>query len=194
MASSILIIQGHPDPERTHLCHALGEAYAKGAQNAGHHVECVEVAQLNFPLLRSEKAFETEPVPETLADARDKLLSAGHVVIIYPLWLGGMPALLKGFLEQLLRPGVVYDRDGKGGQTMALKGRSARVIVTMGMPALAYRFYFFAHSLRALKRNILRFVGFSPVRDTVLGMVGNASEAKVKKWLAKMEALGAKAS
>jgi putative NADPH-quinone reductase len=103
--------------------------------------------------------------------------------------------LLKGFLEQLLRPGIAFSYPEKGFTPKTLlAGRSARVIVTMGMPALAYRFFFFAHSVRSLKRNILRFVGFSPVRDTVFGMVANADQAKVRSWLEKMKALGAKAA
>jgi hypothetical protein len=63
----------------------------------------------------------------------------------------------------------------------------------MGMPALLYRFYFFAHGVRGLERNILGFTGFSPVRESLLGMVADASPAKVGKWLGEMRALGARA-
>jgi putative NADPH-quinone reductase len=60
----------------------------------------------------------------------------------------------------------------------------------MGMPALAYRWYFFAHGLRGLERNILGFVGIKPIRESLYGMVHTASDAKRKKWLARMHALG----
>ena len=52
----ILLIQGHPDPKGGHLCHALAQAYADGAAEAGHKLRRVEVAQLDFPLLRSADA------------------------------------------------------------------------------------------------------------------------------------------
>ena len=75
-----------------------------------------------------------------------------------------------------------------------LAGRSARLVVTMGMPALVYRWYFRAHSLKALERNILGFVGIAPVRETLVGSVEGLDEAERKEWLAKLAALGRKAA
>jgi putative NADPH-quinone reductase len=71
-----------------------------------------------------------------------------------------------------------------------MRGRSARVIVTMGMPALIYRWYYGAHGLKNLKRNILRFVGFAPVRDTVVGSVVTRSRASIKRSLDEIRQLG----
>jgi putative NADPH-quinone reductase len=192
MPQKIVVIQGHPDTAGNHLCHALADAYAEGARSAGHEVHRIEVGRLDFPLLRTQAEFEHGPIPESLRDARDAVAQAAHIVIVFPLWLGDMPALLKGFLEQLLRPGFAFTYQDKGFPKKGLKGRSARVIVTMGMPALAYRLYFFAHSLRSLKRNILQFVGIDPVRDTLFGMVGDVDKPQVSKWLEKVRALGAK--
>jgi len=73
-----------------------------------------------------------------------------------------------------------------------LKGRSARIVVTMGMPALVYRWYFGAHGLKSLERSILRFVGIKPIKETLIGMIGAAYEAKRKAWLQKLLALGCK--
>ncbi len=53
----ILIIQGHPDPQGHHFGHTLAEAYAKGAVEAGHQVDLITVATLDFPLLRSSAAM-----------------------------------------------------------------------------------------------------------------------------------------
>ena len=47
-------------------------------------------------------------------------------------------------------------------------GKSARIIVTMGMPGSLYRWYFRAHSLHSLQRNILDFIGFRRVRALVI--------------------------
>lgn len=58
-----------------------------------------------------------------------------------------MPAVLKAFLEQLLRPGFAYHID-KGQVQKLLAGKSARVIVTMVMPAIIYRWYFAHMALR----------------------------------------------
>lgn len=71
-----------------------------------------------------------------------------------------------------------------------LKGRSARIVVTMGMPGFFYQWYFRAHSIKSMKRNILGFVGIGPVNDTVIGMAGQLNAVKAKRWLERMNALG----
>jgi len=94
------IIQGHPDPAGNRFCHALADAYAEGAVLGGHEVACIEPAKLDSPLLRTRKEFETEAIPEMLAPARDVIIAAQHLLIVYPLWHGTMPALLKGSLNK----------------------------------------------------------------------------------------------
>jgi putative NADPH-quinone reductase len=125
--------------------------------------------------------------------AQEAIRWADHLVILYPLWLGTMPALLKAFLEQAFRPGFAIGRGGSGSSwKKLLTGKSARVVVTMGMPALVYRWFFRAHSLKSLERNILGFVGIGPIRETLIGTV-EASAASRERWLAKLRALGARA-
>lgn len=191
--SRVLIIQGHPDPAGGHLLHALADAYAEGAAAARHEVRRVELARLDVPLLRTQAEFEKGGVPETLAGAADDLRWAQHIVILFPLWLGTMPALLKAFLEQVFRPGVAFAYQEKGLPKTLLAGRSARVVVTMGMPAFVYRWFFMAHGVRVLKRSILQFAGIKPVRETLIGGVGAASEGKRAGWLSTMRELGGQA-
>jgi putative NADPH-quinone reductase len=69
-----------------------------------------------------------------------------------------------------------------------LKGRSARIVVTMGMPAFLYRLYHRAHSVKSLKRNILEFCGFGPVRTTLIGTVEGKKSSR-ERWLAEMARL-----
>lgn len=192
MTRRIAIIQGHPDPQEQHLCHALADAYAKGAEAAGHQVQRIEIAQLDFALLRTKEEFNSGSPPSILRSAQDAIAKADHLVIIYPLWLGSMPALLKGFLEHIFRPGFAFEvtDPARGKMRKLLKGKSARVIVTMGMPAIIYRWYFGAHGLRSLERNILGFCGIAPIKESLVGMVDTMSEAKRETWLAAMNALG----
>ncbi len=192
MARRITIIQGHPDPAGGHLCHALADAYESGAVAAGHQVRRVEVAQLDFPLLRRQREFDAGEPPEGITAAQQAIEWAEHLVIVYPLWLGTMPALLKAFFEQTLRPGFVFGAKVRGRPQKRLKGRSARIVVTMGMPAFVYRWYFAAHSLRSLERNILKFCGVAPVRTRLFGMAGGAGERRSERWLAGMRVLGGK--
>jgi putative NADPH-quinone reductase len=188
----ILLVQGHPDAGTPHLCHALAAAYAEGAQEGGHELRTVDVARLDFPLLRSQHAWEKEPLPPGLQQAQQDIAWAQHLVLFFPLWLGDMPALLKGFLEQVARPGFAFaaDEARTAFTRKGLTGRSARVVVTMGMPALVYRWYFRAHSVKSLERNILGFVGIAPVHETLVGGVGQLAADEAGKALDRLRRLG----
>lgn len=194
MARNVLILNGHPDPESKGLCHALADAYAAGACEAGHAVRRLNVATLDFDLVRSQAEFEKGIPPTDIASAQNAILWANHLVVIFPLWLGDMPALLKAFFEQALRPGFAFVDRPNGFPVPQLKGRSARIIVTMGMPAIIYRWYFGAHGLRNLERNVLRFTGFAPVRDTLLGGVATRGREALRRSLEAVKALGRRAA
>ena len=190
-ARRILLIQGHPDPVSLHLNRTLLQAYAEGAEAAGHAVRRIKVGALDFPVLRSAHAWNTEPVPPALKPAQDGISWAQHMVIFFPLWLGDMPALLKAFLEQVARPGFAVGPEGaKPFGRKPLSGRSARVVVTMGMPALAYRWLYRAHSVKSLERNILGLMGFAPVNETLIGSVDGLGAAGVARWKNKLRKLG----
>ena len=187
----VAIIQGHPDAARKHLCHALADAYAKGAEEAGHQVRRVEVAMLDFAFLRSKHAYEETDLPPALEPAQQAIGWADHLVFVYPLWMGTMPAMLKAFLEQAFRPGFAFSMVGGSGMgRKLLKGKSARVVVTMGMSVFLYRWYFRAHSVKSFERNILGFCGIGPISESLFGGVEGADEPKRLAWLVKMRVLG----
>ena len=187
MSKKILVIDGHPDPDRGRFIHALADAYSDGAGLSGHEVRRLELATMDIPFLRSRAEWtDGTPVPE-IAAAQEAILWADHIVFFYPLWLGDVPALLKAFLEQVARPGFALSQG-----TMPkplLKGRSARLVVTMGMPAFFYRFYFAAHSVKSFERNILKFVGIKPVEHTLIGNVEGDAETR-EQWLDTLLNLG----
>jgi putative NADPH-quinone reductase len=191
-AMNVTIIQGHPDSRARHFCHALADAYAAGARAGGHSVRVIDLGSIEFPLLRTKEAFDHGALPNELGAAQGDIAWAQHLLLIYPLWLGEMPAVVKAFFEQVLRPGFAFEITAHG-WTAKLHGRTARVVVTMGMPAAAYRWYFGAHSLKSLRRNVLSFVGIKPVRATLIGSVESTKAKTRDRWLAKLRALGASA-
>ncbi len=188
--TTLVIVQGHPDPAGGHLCHALADAYAQGAEQAGHAVTRVEVARLEFPWLRTKEEFEKGPLPDVLRPAQAAIGQADHLVIVYPLWHGTLPAILKAFLEQVFRPGFAFVI-GERAWRRPLKGKGARIVVTMDMPVLFYRWYFGAHGLKSLERSILGFCGIGPIRESLFGMVEAARPARRARWLARMRRYGA---
>jgi putative NADPH-quinone reductase len=188
--SRILIVNGHPHDDLDHFVHALVRAYAAGAETA-HEVRQISIARLDFPILRDPEDWLKGEVPAGLKRAQEDIAWAEHVVILYPLWLGDVPALLKAFLEQVSRPGFAIQPLEHGLFEKLLKGKSARIIVTMGMPAAAYRLWFRQHSVQSLKHNVLQLVGFSPVRVSLIGNV-EGSDAHRRRWLEKVQKMGAR--
>jgi putative NADPH-quinone reductase len=195
---NVLIIQGHPDAGNQHLCDALAAAYASGARAAGHTVELIEIAKLDFPLLRSAEDFRSGQPPETIRQSQQALKRCQHVVLLYPVWNGGMPALLKGFLEQVFRPSFVFpdlppgERVGLSTmfrQRKALAGRTARIVVTMQMPAFFFRWYFRPRS----EKSTLGVSGVGPIRDTLIGGVDSTSLKKRRTWLKQVHEHGRQA-
>lgn len=194
MTRRIAIIQGHPDPEGGHFCHALAESYHAGAEAAGHVANIIDTAAMDLPYIRNQAEWKAPPTDEAVLRMQAIVGEADHLVIIYPLWLGDMPATLKSALEHLSCGGFVMAIDEKGHWQQKLKGKSARVVVTMGMPALVYRLYFLSHSLKSLERNILKFAGVKPVRTTLMGRVeGQGRSVQREAWLAQMRSFGAEA-
>ncbi|HQT33426.1 MAG: NAD(P)H-dependent oxidoreductase [Thiobacillus sp.] len=82
MGKHILLIQGHPDAGQRHLCHALEDAYARGASAAGHEIRRIDVATLDFPLLRSQHEWEQGELPPNLAPAQDAINWAEHLAVL----------------------------------------------------------------------------------------------------------------
>ncbi|MEM7360709.1 MAG: NAD(P)H-dependent oxidoreductase [Pseudomonadota bacterium] len=187
----ILIINGHPDADHQHFCDAIVQKYTSAATAAGHSVETINVNKIEFPLLSSKREFDEEEPVAAVAEVQEKMRNIDHLVVVYPLWLGDMPALLKGFFEQLFRPGfAVQPAETKQRFRKLLKGKSARVFVTMGMPGFFYKWFFRAHTLKSLKRNILDFVGFNPVKSTVIGTANEGNDAELKEALREVSKLG----
>lgn len=186
----IVIVVGHSRPDS--YCEALGEAYRSGAEAAGHQAKLFVTARMAFdPILH--RGYEgIEPREPDLEEAYRAMLVADHLVFIFPLWLGGFPAIFKGFLERVLQPELVEPAN-TGKFVKVLEGKSARVIVTMGMPALIYRWWFGAHAIKILKRNILDFMGVSPVRTTIHGNIEGVGAETRRRWLDEARIMGSRA-
>lgn len=186
----ITIVDGHPDPSEARLIHALADRYTHAARAAGSEVRRITISNLDVPVLRAVSDFFHGEAPESLRDAQRDIAWADHVVFFYPLWHGTMPALLKAFIEQTFRPGFAMDYGGKNRfPKQLLKGKSARVIVTMGMPAFIYRSVFGAYGVRGFERSTLALCGIKPIDETLIGGAGGECGARSAKWFDWMNTL-----
>jgi len=191
LSHKILIIDGHPDPKGSHFVHELADFYRQGAKEGGHAARLLRVGELRFPLMRSHKAYLSGKVPESIRGAQKSILWADHIVVLYPLWLGTVPAKLKGFLEQVVRPGFGFVERGPGERPKRLlSGRSARIIVTRGMPELFEEVDRSERSIRSVASDVLGLCGVRPVRITMLGGPDTLTSAQRDKAHFDMRRLG----
>ena len=194
MKNRILIIDGHPDPTGGHFVHELADFYRQGAREGGHDVKVIRVGELRFPLLRNAKSYLKGKVPPSILTAQKAITWADHIVVLYPLWLGSLPAMLKGLLEQVMRPGFAFEKQGGGRHPKRLlKGRSARLVVTKGMPELFDEVDRSEHSIRSLASDVLGLCGIRPVRTTVLEGADTMKDVERDKARYDMRRLGARA-
>ena len=185
----IMIVIGHPQSKT--LCGALGEAYQRGAEGAGHEVKLFALSEMKFDLILRYGYRKEQPLEPDLQAAYDALVACDHLVVIFPLWCGDMPALLKGFIERLLQPDLIHRQGTGNAMNWAIfKNKTARIVMTMGMPVSIYRFWYRGHALKPITRNILNFIGIKPVRHTLFGMVGKSKIATREQWIGEIEAIG----
>jgi putative NADPH-quinone reductase len=185
----VLVINGHPDPDPAHLCAALAEAYARGASAAGHDVSRLDVGALTFPLVRSLKDYQSATSTADIDKAQAMVKHAQHLVLVFPIWFGSPPALLKGFFEQLLRTGFSLSSPQAATNSL-LTGKSARLIVTMGMPSVAFRFLLGGHGVSGLERGLFWVAGVRPIRHSLFGRAHVAAPELREQWLRDVESLG----
>lgn len=185
----ILIINGHPDKESFNF--GLAEAYKNGALTSGAEVKVIVVREINFnPNLQYGYRKRTDLEPDLL-DAQEKINWAEHLVWIYPVWWGSIPALLKGFIDRVFLPGFAFKkRENSLWWDKLLKNKSARIISTLDQPAWYYWLMYRQPSHYAMKKLTLEFCGISPVRITTIGPIRLSEEAFRKKWLKKIEKIG----
>lgn len=186
----ILIINGHPDQESFNF--ALAEAYKKGALASGAEVKEIVVRDLNFnPNLQFGYRKRTELEPDLL-EAQQKITWADHLVLVYPVWWGSIPALFKGFFDRVFLPGFAFQkRENSVWWDKLLINKSARIICTLDQPAWYYWLVYRKPSTHAMKKLTLQFTGVKPVRVTTIGPIRLSKATYRTNWLTKVEALGA---
>lgn len=91
----ILMVYG--TPKTISLCHALAEAYTQGARSEGHVVRVLKLGELDFDPVLHSGYEQSQTLEHDLLEAQRQIHWAEHLVFVYPVWWGGLPALLTGF-------------------------------------------------------------------------------------------------
>ncbi len=191
----ILVIVGHP--RRKSLSYSIADKYSSSARKAGHEVRTLNLAEMKFDAILHDDYKRTENLESDLVKAKENIKWADHLVFIYPTWWGTMPALLKGFIDRVFLPGFAYQYPRKARRfnpfpQRLLKGKSARIITTVGGSKLLYMF-FTNPGTWGLRNFVLYFSGIRPVRAIIFSMVyPGMKPERIKKILEKVERMGRK--
>lgn len=185
----ILMIIGSPKGES--LCHALAEAYALGARTEGHVVRQIRLGDITFDPVLHEGYTQSQTLEPDLLEAQRQIHWAEHLVFVYPVWWGGLPALLKGFFDRVLLPGFAFKyRANSQLWDKLLSGRTADLLVTQDTPSWYFRWVYGAPAHRQMKRTILGFCGIKTRRLAEFSPVRPSSESQRQNWLRRAEQLG----
>ena len=196
-----LVVDGHPlSPS---FSGAVSDHFAQTMQRPGLEVRQIRLSALEIPELATRKPGDGEMTGDVL-QFWDALAWADHVVIVHPLWWGGMPGKLKALFDIALQSGKAYRYQRRNPLPLGLlRGRSARLIVTSDTPAWFMVLGYGNAHMRAVKNQILRFIGLDPVwvthlsvmrgssaqqRTTMLGKVAKASESDALRLLKQTRA------
>ena len=191
---NILIINCHN--RENSFCSALAEAYKEGACSSGHHIQILNLRELELEkYLRY--GHEIRYVPEgDVLKAQELITWANHLVFVYPTWWASLPALLHLFFEMVFSPGFAFKYPDQQGKIVSwdklLKGKSARIISTMDAPPWYYKWIIGDPGGKIMRKGILGFAGISPVKTTYFGSVKVSTEKQREKWLRVTYNLGEK--
>jgi NAD(P)H dehydrogenase (quinone) len=134
----VSVILAHPD--RMSFNHAIAQTVLDELRNLGHEAFFHDLyAECFNPLLFPSEIPSDAPVPAELECHCREISEADGIVVIHPNWWGQPPAILKGWVDRVLRPGIAYRFEegdkGEGVPVGLLKAQFALVFNTSNTPA-----------------------------------------------------------
>lgn len=190
------VILGHP--RQGSLNHALAHAACAALGRLGHEVWFHDLYAEDFdPLLRTPELARDAPLSPSLERHCREIAAAEGIVIVHPNWSGMPPAILKGWVDRALRPGIAYEfldtGNGEGVPHGLLKARTA-VVINTSNTAPEREVREFGDPLETLWKNcIFGLCGVTDVRRRTFSVVVTSTPAERAAWLAETEALVAEA-
>lgn len=189
---NILIILGHGS--NTSFSAALADTYARAAQAAGNTVRVLRLADLQFDAQLHGSNPHLQPLEPDLLAAQESIDWAQHIAWVFPVWWGGVPALLKGFLDRAFTSGWAFKfNKGSPFPVPLLKGRTAHLLVPMDTPPWYYRWVYRMPAIHQMRKTTLAFCGIRTTKTLMLGPIIHSTVEQRGAWLEKAKYLGAEA-
>jgi len=188
---NISIILGHP--KTGSFNHAIADAAIAMLRESGHHVNFHDLYAEKFdPLLYDDEIPKDALLPPFIQRHCNEIADADGIIIIHPDWWGQPPAILKGWVDRVIRPGVAYEfLEGDGGDGVPrglLKAKATVIFNTSNTPAEREQAVF-GDPLETLWKNcIFGLCGVQTFYRRMFGIVVTSTEEQRMKWLQEVRA------
>lgn len=188
----ILIVLGHPDSNS--LNHAIAHAVRDDLVNVGHDVMFHDLYEEGFfPLLAAEEIPESGKIDQMVEAHCDELSSADAIVIVHPNWWGQPPAILKGWVDKVFRPGVAYrfeEGDAGEGIPIGLLNASTAIVINTSNTPAAREQAAFGDPLEAIwRRCIFDLCGVQNFHRKMFAVVVTSSREQRLRWIEEAKRL-----
>ena len=182
----MLVIVAHPDPESFN--HAIAKAVCDSMGNIGHRIMFHDLYAEGFdPILTKIEIPENSALPDIISRHCKELQSADGIVIVHPNWWGQPPALLKGWIDRVIRPGIAYrfveGDHGEGVPVGLLQARAAIVFNTSNTPDEREKAVFGDPLEATWKRCIFDLCGVHTFYRRTFSVVITSTPAQRQQWL-----------
>ena len=186
----ISVILAHPDKESFN--HAIAATTLETLKKNGHEVWFHDLYEENFdPILLSEEIPKDASLPPEIKKHCAEISEADGIIIIHPNWWGQPPAIMTGWIDRTIRPGIAYEfiegDDGEGVPKGLLKARTAIVFNTSNTETEREK-NIFGDPLEAIwKSCIFDLCGIKKFKRKMFNIVVISAEKQRKKWLGEVK-------
>ncbi len=188
----ISVILGHPDANSFN--HAIAKAAIEELARRGHAVCFHDLYAEHFdPLLTKDEFSRDACLPPEIRKHCEELKAADGIIIVHPNWWDQPPAILKGWIDRVVRPGMAYrfqeNDSGEGVPVGLLKARHAVIFNTANTPAAREAEVFGDPLERFWKDCVFRFCGISKVQRKTFSVIVTSSLEQRIAWLAEVRSI-----
>jgi putative NADPH-quinone reductase len=187
---NISVILAHPN--KSSFNHAIAEAAVKALKQNGHEVYFHDLYEEKFdPILPGEEIPKDVPLTQDIAKHCAEIAEADGIIVIHPNWWGQPPAILKGWIDRVIRPGVAYEfleEDfGEGVPNGLLKARAAIVFNTSNT-SIERELEVFGDPLETIwKSCIFGLCGVNEFHRRMFGIIVTSTDEQRHRWLGEVK-------
>jgi len=191
----IMVVLGHPN--KASFNHAIARTVVNTLEKIGHNVVFHDLYAENFnPILPADEIQRDIALPSIIEQHCDEISAAEGIVIVHPNWWGQPPAILKGWIDRVLRPGVAYtfaEGDGGDGELIGLLKATAVLVFNTSNTLVSRELTIYGDPLETLwKNNMLISCGVKSFYRKNFGVIVTSTDEQRREWLKEVEEVTAR--